>query len=80
MERLRGREIYRDSLRRLIAVETVALRRETQPVRYIHGSIEPVALVVCAEDSTFALDMEGEPTDIRRLKRDVPGLEALLSD
>lgn len=79
MTTLRASEIFNDSRLRLIAIESVDFRSsKTTTLCQMFGKIEPIALVVCGRDAAYALDMEARPATLEHLRRDVPGLDAML--
>ncbi len=41
----------------------------------MHGNIEPIAVVVCSQDRTYALDMEARPADYDKLRQNLPELD-----
>ena len=79
MASLRARQIFRDSSRTLLAVESVDYWHvESQSACQAFGSVTLVAVVLCGPEETRALDAQARPADLRRLRRGVPGLDALL--
>lgn len=79
MATLRASEISYDSRLRLIAIESVDFRSSnTGTLCQVFAKIEPIALVVCGRDAAYALDMEARPAVLEHLRRDVPGLDAML--
>lgn len=81
MDRSRGIEIYRDTGCKLIAVQTADLQRGANDNGYyLHGTMKPVAVIVCSRDGMCALDMNAEPVALERLLHDVPGLDSLIQE
>jgi hypothetical protein len=73
-------EIVIDPALTLIVVETVDLQTTTSKTGgFLIGNIAPIAVVVCREDGTTALDMEAKPASVEQLRRDIPELDAALS-
>lgn len=80
MQILRAREILNDSRLLLIVVESVELQHnKTNTNCQLYGDIKPIALIVCALDKTYALDMESNPTSIDRLREGIPELNAIIT-
>jgi len=64
----------------LIVVEKVDYRTTTTTSgRFMFGCIAPIAVVVCRQDGTTALDMQANPASVKQLRRDIPDLDAALS-
>jgi hypothetical protein len=73
-------EIVIDPALTLIVVETVELQTTTTKTGgFLFGNIAPIAVVVCRQDGTTALDMEAKPASVEQLRRDIPELDAALS-
>jgi len=73
-------EIVIDPALTLIVVETVELQTtRTKTGGFLFGNIAPIAVVVCRQDGTTALDMEAMPASVEQLRRDIPELDAVLS-
>ncbi len=80
MSNLRAYEIFRDSKRMLIAIESVSYRHgKTTMGCHLYGNIEPIAVIVCHPDGIYALDMELEFKQLDQLRQDIPGLDAMLA-
>ena len=80
MSHFRTSEIFRDSRRTLIAVDSVeSLSSKSKNTCYFHGMIQPVAVVVCSPDAIYALDMSAMPVAINRLRETVPELDDILA-
>jgi len=76
----RAREIFSDSRILLIAVEFAELRHNKTNINcLLYGKLEPIALIVCALDKIYALDMESNPISIDRLREDIPELNAIIA-
>ena len=81
MDSLRSSEIYRDAGCKLITVQAVELQQGANDAGcYLHGSMKPVAVIVCSRDGIYALDMNAEPVALERLLHDVPGLDSLIHE
>ena len=81
MGRLRTSELFNDSKLTLIAVESVDLRyHKNNTSCVLHGSINPVAVIVRSADGSYALDMEAKPVNLDQLKQDIPELYAILHE
>jgi hypothetical protein len=79
MAGLRAREIFRDGVLVLIALESVELlQQKTRSACQMYGRVEPVAVVVCGRGEPFALDMQSAPLALERLKEQVPELDGML--
>ena len=64
----------------LIAIESVDFRySKTNTVCRMYGNIEPIALLVCGLDTTYALDMEAKPVAVEKLRQDIPELDAMIA-
>lgn len=82
MERnnLRATEIFNDSRRMLIVIESVRYSHGKTDLTYrSYGMIEPVAVIVCTLESVYALDMKSNMIAIDQLKQDVPELDAIIA-
>jgi len=80
MEACRINEIVIDRALTLIVVEAVEFRTTTTTTGgFMFGNIAPIAVVVCREDRTTALDMQARPASVEQLRRDIPELDAVLS-
>jgi len=76
---LRASELLNDAGLRLVAVESVDLQNSKTGIGFrLSGNIKPVALIVCGRGSCYALDMDANPLDIDQLRRDIPGLDAII--
>ena len=73
-------EMFIDPTLTLLVVEAVEFRTTTTTSGgFIIGKIAPIAVVVCSQDGTTALDMQANPASVEQLKRDIPELDAVLS-
>lgn len=80
MNPLRTREIFNDSRRMLIAVESVDLQHsKTNTNCQLYGRIEPIAIVVCDIDKIYALDMNAKLIALDQLREDIPELDAIIT-
>jgi len=77
---LRSNEIFSDATLNVIAVESLSVEcQRTRAVHTIVGNLAPLAVIVCTPDAITAIDMEAQPADLARLRRDVPGLNAMIA-
>lgn len=80
MGALRASEIYNNSRLSLIVVESVGCQHSKMNSGcHLYGTIEPIALIVCTLDKTYALDMESNLTSLDLLKQDLPELDAIIT-
>ena len=80
MGTLRASEIFNDSGLMLIAIESVDFRHsKTNTVCRMYGKIEPIAVIVCAPDATYALDMEAKPAALDQLRQEIPELDTIIA-
>lgn len=80
MNSLRAVEIYRDAKLMLIVVEAVEHGKMRSEWGYrLHGSMKPVAVVVCTANETYTLAVEHELPHLGSLLEDVPELHAMIA-
>lgn len=80
MNTLRAIEIYKDTRLTLIAIERVDYEQSKTNMGWRwFGKIEPTAIIVCATDTSYALDMESNPADFGFLKQEIPELDAIIA-
>lgn len=80
MGTLRTIEIFNDSMFTLIAVESVDFQHsKTNTGCHLYGNIEPIAVVVCSADGTYAVDMEAKPANLEQLRQTIPELDAIIA-
>ena len=80
MASLRAIEVYEDSRRRLIAIQSTELAHDNaSPISRLFGRVEPIALIICGADGIDALSMQAESIDLDRLRSDVPGLDSMMT-
>jgi hypothetical protein len=80
MGTLRTTEIFADASFRLIAVESIEFgHSKTNRGCRLVGNLQPVAVIVCAPEGSYALDMDAKPIAIEQLKRELPGLDIAIS-
>ncbi len=80
MATLRASEIFSDSGRRLIAIESVDFVCDrTGSASRLYGKIEPVALIVCTPDTHYAQDIQARPVALDQLRQDMPELDAIMA-
>lgn len=64
----------------LIAVEAVDVRHgKSSTGCHFYGNVEPIAIVVCSPEGTYALDMDAKPTNFDQLRKDVPELDTIVA-
>jgi hypothetical protein len=81
MPRLRTVELYRDDQLKLVAVEAVALSRSKfSNGCQVHGSVTPLAVVVCRPEGNNVLAVEAEYSRLDILKQQHPGLDVLIRE
>lgn len=79
MATMRARRVYGDSTLTLVTIESIDVGRvRTTNLCQVYGKSEPVAVVVSGPDGQYALDVEGKPVDLDRLRQDVAGLDAVI--
>lgn len=77
---LRARQIGVDSRHRLIFIESVdSWCAATGAAMRLFGRIEPVAVVVCTANGSYALDMDANPANLDQLRKSVPELDDTLT-
>ena len=75
---LRTREVYKDSTRTLIAVESVDFQHNTTNTGgHFIGNINPIAVIVHGPEGKYALDMEANPANMDQLREELPELDFL---
>ena len=80
MATFRAKPVFNDSTLTVVAIESIKIEaHRTTMGHHLVGAAKPVAVVVCAPDGTYALDMVAKPIDFESLRQDVPGLESMLS-
>ena len=82
MERknFRATEIFNDSRRMLVAIESVIYSHGKTDLTYrSYGMVEPVAVIVCSLEGVYALDMKSNMITIDQFKQDVPELDAIIA-
>ena len=80
MGTLRASEIFNDSGLMLIAIESVDFRySKTNTICRVYGKMEPIAVIVCGPDATYAVDMEAKPAALDQLRQDIPELDAIIT-
>ena len=79
MQTLRANEIHADAAIRVIAIEAVHFNTEKAGRFYrLFMRIEPTAVVICEGSGKRVIDLASAETSLEELKRNVPGLQALL--
>ena len=77
---MRAREIFCDSGLLLIALASVDFRRSKTNIGCLtYWNIEPIAVIVCSPDGTYALDMEAKLVAIDQLRQNFPELDAVIA-
>lgn len=81
MADFRIREIYKDTERILIAVESVAVNHDHSDTGcWVYGRIEAIALIVLDQESAYAFDTQAQPVSIELLSKDIPKLAAMIPE
>ena len=79
MPTLRATEIFNAAGTKLIAVASFNVHQcKTAAICQLHGNITPIAVIVCRREGIYALDINAKPTDIERLRQNVPELATLV--
>jgi hypothetical protein len=80
METLRASKIYHDARFTLIAIESVVYEfGKSKHSCHLLGKLEPRAIVICSDDSVYALDRDAKLISVEQLSKDVPALAAMLT-
>lgn len=80
MTAMRATEILDRPGLRLIAIEAVeSLRNKAGSGCQFYASLAPIAIVVCRPGGISALNIAAEPIVLDALRRDVPGLDAMIA-
>jgi hypothetical protein len=80
MVTFRARQIYDDSVHKLIMLERVEYwHYKTEVACYLQGGIKPIAILHFNSDGLYSLDMQAEPITIDRLRQDIPDFDVLIS-
>lgn len=80
MTRLRSVELYRDELRRVIAIEAVARsQHKFGNTAQLYGAVTPVAVVVCRPDGHEVLAVESDKNKLAKLRESDAELDELIS-
>lgn len=79
MRTFRTRPVRVDRRLALIAIESVEWHRHrsSNGCRF-SAFVEPIALVVCGPEAVHAIDIQGNPVDVGKLRRTIPDLDAEL--
>ena len=80
MRTLRAIEIFNNATHKLIAIEAVDFQSNLVNKGYhLHGTLEPVAIIICTPEGINTLDMFAQPTAIAPLRQNIPELDALIT-
>lgn len=80
MTRLRSVELYRDELRKVIAIEAIELsRRKFGNAVQLYTAITAVAVVVCRSDGHEVLVVEPDKNQLDKLRESDAELDELIS-
>ena len=80
MATIRPRPVFSDSTLTIVAIESIEIEQHrTIMGNQLFGAARPVAVVICAPDSAYALDMSAKSIDFERLRQEIPGLEAIIT-
>ena len=78
MATIRPRPVFSDSTVTIVAIESIEIdQHRTAMGNQLFGAARPVAVVICAPDSTYALDLSAKPIDLEQLRQEIPDLEAV---
>lgn len=81
MQKLRARKILDDDTIRVIAIEAMRCNAEKSGGFYrFVARLEPAAMIVCAAGDNRVINLASAETSLELLKREVPGLCALLGE
>ena len=81
MQKLRASEIHADDTIRVIAIEAVHCKAEKSGgFCRLDARLEPAAMIVCAAGDNRVINLASAETSLEQLKREVPGLCALLGE
>ncbi len=81
MQTLRAAEIHADTAIRAIAIEAVHCNAEKSgQFCRLFAHIEPIAMVVCEAGDNRVINLASSEISFEELKREVPGLRALLGE
>ncbi len=76
MKKIRVKEVFKDASHLVMAIETIHTQKDrTDSSCTMSGLIQPVAIVVCNLEETYALDIEAQPTAVEPLRREIPELD-----
>ena len=76
---LRVSEIFNSSGILVLAVESINFQRnKTNASCWLHGRIEPMAVIVYGPDEVYALDMDAKAIALDQLLQDTPELDAMI--
>lgn len=79
MQTLRASEIHAGEGVRVIAIESVCFdAQKSAPCYRMFARIEPAAMVVCTAGEDRVIGLASMETSLDELKREVPGLRALM--
>jgi len=77
---LRATEVFNDSKKLIIAIESVDCRQtKTGTGCQLYGKIEPIAVIVSGPDGKYAFDMEARVVLLEKLKQDIPELDDIVA-
>ena len=76
----RARKIFSDSRFMIIVIESVEVQHSiTNKACRLFGYLKPIALLVHATDTTYALDMKAKPITIDQLRLAVPDFDGIIA-
>lgn len=80
MGTLRAKEIFNHAGLRLVVIESAELRCSKEDLGcQVYGRLDPIAVIICARDHVYALDMKAQPIAIDQLLEDIPELQDIIA-
>ena len=81
MPRYRVHNVFSDTRRRLITLESVAMdHTKFNGFCWLYGQIETLAIIILDGDSSSAFSVEAKPVSLELLRRDVPELDRMIQE
>jgi len=80
MNRLRTVELYRDDVRKVVAIEAVELNQgKFRSCGQLFGAVTPLAVVVCAADGNAVMVVDADKNGLDDLRQRHPELDDLIA-
>jgi len=80
MATLRAREVFSDSRRKIVAIESVDFQpKKTNTHCRLFGYLKPIAVIVYSPEAIYAIDMESQPVALEQLRQDLPELDIMIT-